>query len=212
MLINKSVAEFIEIAASDSPTLGGGSVAALSGSLGAALTTMVANLSFDKKAYEELDGEIKKEFDDNFKRLNEIKEELTQMVDEDSKAFGGVLEAFKMPKETDEEKKLRSQAIQAGYMVALELPYDCGKLCLEILKLQDVFAKYGNINAITDIGVGTLLAYSGIEGAFLNVEINLKSIKDEDFRRNKYETIKSELEEARKIREETMKIVYQRLA
>lgn len=212
MLVNKSLTEFIELAGSDSPTPGGGSVAALAGSLGSALTMMVANLSFDKKEYEALDADVKAEFDDNFKRLTEIAEELTIIIDEDSNAFNGVMQAFKMPRETEEEKAARSQAIQTGYMEALEVPYECGKLCLEALELQNVFAKHGNVNAITDVGVGALLAYTGLEGAFLNVEINLSSIKDEEFRDNKYKTIKRELEEGNKIKEETMKIVYERLA
>ena len=212
MLVNKTVTEFIAEAASDAPTPGGGSVAALAGSLGAALTTMVANLSYGKEAYEGLDAEIKAEFEKNAKRLEEISEELRIIIDEDSNAFDGVMAAFKLPKGTDEEKAARSAAIQKGYMEALEVPHQCGLLCLEALKLQDVFAKYGNGNAITDVGVGALLAYTGLEGALLNVEINLSSIKDAEFRTNKYNTIKAELAEGKEIKEELMKVVYERLA
>lgn len=211
MLIKKTLGEYIELAASESPTPGGGSVAALAGSLGAALTNMVGNLSFGKESYESLDEDIRLDFEKSFARMVEIREELKVIVDEDSQAFDGVMEAFKLPKETDQEKLVRSAAIQSGYMKALEVPYECGKLCLEALELQEVFAHYGNINAITDVGMGALLAYTGIEGAFLNVEINLASIKDEDFKEKKYKEIKEELEKAKKIRDKTMEIVYSRL-
>ncbi len=211
MLIDKTLEEYINLAASESPTPGGGSVAALAGSLGSALTNMVGNLSFGKKAYESLDEDVKLKFEKSFARMVEIREELKVIVDEDSQAFDGVMKAFKMPKETEEDKKARSEAIQSGYVKALEVPHRCGRLCLEALELQEVFAHYGNINAITDVGMGALLAYTGVEGAYLNVEINLASIKDEDFKQKKYQEINRELEEAKKIRDKTMKTVYSRL-
>lgn len=211
MLIQKTVTEFIEQTGSDSPTPGGGSVSALAGSLGSALAKMVGELSFGKKSYEALDENIKEEFTKNHKELVDKIEQLKSIIDEDSSAFDEVMIAFKLPKETDEEKKARSEAIQKGYKHALEVPKKCADLCLEVLELQKVFANYGNINAITDIGVGALLAYSGLEGALLNVKINLLSIKDEDYRNNMENEIDKTLNAGKDLKEELLAVVYKRL-
>lgn len=211
MLIGKSISELIEVTASDSPTPGGGSISALAGSLGSALSIMVAELSVGKKFYDELEDEVKKEFESNVKKIDSLKDDLEKAIDEDSNAFDEVMKAFKLPKETDEEKKIRSEAIQKGYMHALEVPHNTAKLCLEVLRLQLVLAEVGNINAITDVGVGCLLAYSGLEGSLLNVKINLNSIKDEDFRNKKENEINKELEEGKDLKDKIMGIVYSRL-
>ncbi len=137
--------------------------------------------------YEELDDEIQKEMKRNFDELEGIIENLNHIVDEDTKAFSKVMEAFKLPKETEEEKAKRSAAIQEGYKVALEVPLRCAEECFKVLELQKIFAEYGNVNAITDVGVGgALLAATGLEGALFNVTINLLSIKDIEYR-NKIE-------------------------
>lgn len=204
--------DYVLEAASGNPTPGGGSVAALAGTLGSALTQMVGNLTFDKKSYEELDGDVKNELQENFTILEGKMKILSDIVDEDSKAFDGVLDAFKMPKETDEEKSLRTRAIQEGYKHALEVPLRCAKECLEVLKLQRVFGKFGNINAITDVGVGALLAYAGLEGALLNVRINLLSVKDQEYKIEINKKIDMIMEEGLKLREEVLKLVYERLS
>ena len=211
MFINKSVNDYVSEVLSGEPTPGGGSVAALAGSLGAALTSMVGNLTFGKKAYKELDEEIKAEMDKNYKEVQNSIKRLKEIVDEDTKAFDEVMEAFKMPKETEEEKKARTEAIQAGYKKALEVPLECAEECYKVLKLQNVFAHYGNANAITDIGVGALLAVTGLEGAILNVKINLKSIKDEEYRTSIEKKINQLMEDGYKLKEELMKTVYDRL-
>lgn len=211
MLIEKTLKDYVLEAASGSPTPGGGSVSAYVASLGTALTSMVGNLTFDKKDYKELSPEIQEKMQDNFKTLEGKIELLNHIVDEDSTAFDGVMDAFKMPKETDEEKKLRSNAIQEVYKKALEVPLRCAEECFEVLKLQDVFANYGNKNAITDVGVGALLAYAGLEGALLNVRINLLSIKDEDYKRETQEKVDRLVKEGNELKEELMKIVYNRL-
>lgn len=211
MFIEKSLKEYIANVASGDPTPGGGSVSALVGSLGAALTSMVNNLTVGKKAYEELSDEIKEQISKSAKEIDLLMEDLTKIVDEDTKAFDKVMEAFKMPKETEEEKAVRREAIQEGYKVALEVPLRCAEKCLRILEEQDVFAKYGNVNAITDVGVGTLLAYAGLEGALFNVTINLNSIKDQDFKEEIGAKVDNLLNEGKRLREELLKIVYERL-
>ena len=211
MLINKSVKSYIDKVASKEPTPGGGSVAALAGSLGSGLTAMVGYLTTGRKVYEELDDSTRKEMDDAFAELNKSMEKLNHIVDEDTKAFDKVMEAFKLPKETEQEKKNRSNAIQEGYKVALEVPLKCAEECFKVLKLQKVFANHGNINAITDVGVGALLAVTGLEGAILNVKINLLSIKDTEYSLEVEERINHILQEGIKLKEELMKIVYERL-
>ena len=114
MFIEKSLKEYIANVASGDPTPGGGSVSALVGSLGAALTSMVNNLTVGKKAYEDLSDEIKEEITKSAKEIDTLMEDLNKIVDEDTKAFDKVMEAFKLPKETEQEKALRREAIQEG--------------------------------------------------------------------------------------------------
>ena len=211
MFIEKSLKEYVANVASGDPTPGGGSVAALAGSLGGALTSMVKNLTVGKKAYEELSDEVKSEILNNAKEIEELTESLNKIVDEDTKAFDEVMKAFKLPKETDEEKAARSQAIQDGYRIALEVPLRSAEKCLRILELQEVFAENGNVNAITDVGVGTLLAYTGLEGALFNVTINLGSIKDEEYKKEISTKVDNILTKGKELKEELLKVVYKRL-
>lgn len=211
MLMDKSVKDYVLQVASKEPTPGGGSVAALAGGLGSALTVMVGNLTIGRKIYDELDDNIKRLMDENFEELQKSVEKLNHIVDEDTKAFDEVMAAFKLPKDTEEEKKKRTDAIQAGYKVALEVPLRCAEECFKVLKLQKVFAGHGNVNAITDVGVGALLAATGLEGALLNVKINLASIKDEDYRNEMDKKVNQLLKEGTQLKEDLLKTVYTRL-
>ena len=211
MLIEKKLKDYIHEVQSEAPTPGGGSVAASVGALGGALTNMVGNLTIDKKVYENIPEDKKKVMENNFKKIQDLVEELIVIIDEDARAFDGVMNAFKLAKDTEEDKKKRSAAIQEGYKEALETPLKCGEKCLEILELQDVFANYGNINAITDVGVGTLLAYSGLEGALFNVTINLKSIKDEEYKKEIESKVNAIIARGKELKEELLKVVYNRL-
>ncbi|MFS8541887.1 MAG: cyclodeaminase/cyclohydrolase family protein [Tissierellales bacterium] len=211
LFIEKSLKDYVAEVASGAPVPGGGSVAALAGSLGAALTSMVGNLTIGRKGYIELDDEIKKEMDDSFEKIQKSIEVLNGIVDEDSKAFDKVMEAFKMPKETEEEKAKRSEAIQEGYKVALQVPLRCAEECLNVLRLQKVFAEYGNKNAISDVGVGALLAAAALESALLNVRINLNGIKDVEFKKKIEEKIDNLMNEGMKLKDQWMKIVYEKI-
>lgn len=211
MFIDKSLKQYALDTRSSDPTPGGGSVSAYVGTLGSALTSMVGGLTVTKKDYSELPENVRSKMESNSKELEQLFEDLANIVDEDTNAFDKVMVAFKLPKETDDEKKIRSQAIQAGYRVALEVPLVCAEKCYRVLELQDVFAQYGNINAITDIGVGILLAYSGLEGALLNVTINLGSIKDEEYKGIISGKVSSLLNLARELKEISLKVVYERL-
>lgn len=211
MYIDKSIREYVSETAGGDPTPGGGSVSALAASLGSALTSMVYNLTKDKKVYRELDEETRNQMDKNFQKIEKSIEKFNNFIDEDTKAFDDVMKAFKMDKETDEEKEKRSQAIQAGYKKALELPLECARECKAVLEGQDAFAANGNINAITDVGVGVLLVYTGLEGALLNVSINLNSIKDEVYKNEKTKEVEKLLKEGKDLKDKLMKKVYNRL-
>jgi len=177
MLTKMTVEAFVEELASSSPAPGGGSVSALNGSLAAGLLSMVAKLTIGKKGYEEVTEDMK--------RLEEkatgYKTELTKLVDEDTEAFNQVMAAFKMPKDTDEQVAKRKEAIQEAYKAAVRVPLRVAEVCYEVLKMCPEAAAKGNKNAASDIGVAACAAWCGLEGALLNVKINLPGIKDEAF-------------------------------
>lgn len=187
MLVEMKVKEFIAELASDSPAPGGGSVSAVSGALAAGLVAMVCRLTIGKKGYEEVQSEMEQAL----AKAEALHQKLTQLVDDDTNAFNEVMAAFKMPKETEEEKEARKAAIQEAYKKAADVPYTIAKTCLEVLTLAEGIVNKVNTNAISDIGVASLAAHTGLEGAVMNVKINLPSIKDEAYVNNR----KKEIEE-----------------
>ena len=178
MLIDLTVTDFLDELASDSPAPGGGSVAALNGALGAGLIAMVARLTIGKKGYDAVQS-LMEETRDGADRL---KQRLTELVDEDTQAFNAVMAAFKLPKETDKDKAARSAAIQAGYQQAIHTPMETAESCLAVLELAAAIAGKGNANAASDLGVAAQVAYAGVEGAVMNVKINLPAIKDQSWK------------------------------
>ena len=202
-LVSMKIGGFLSELASDSPAPGGGSVAALAGSLGASLSSMVCNLTIGKEKYADVQLEIK----DTLKKSEQLRKELIKLIDEDTEAFNDVMKAFKMPKETEEQKEKRKQAIQKGYKTAAKVPLETAKVCEKILDIAMVVAKKGNKNSITDAAVSALMAQAGVKSAILNVKINLGSIKDDEF----VERISFEIDELQKNAEdkanEIMKIV-----
>ncbi|MGG7164319.1 cyclodeaminase/cyclohydrolase family protein [Clostridium ihumii] len=190
MLDNKTVREFISELSSNSPAPGGGSVAAIASSLSAALVGMVCNLTIGKKAYEALGEVEKEEVNNSLKVCNSLKDEFLDLMNEDTEVFLELMKAFKMPKESDEEKSARSAKIQEGYKKSLEVPLKTAKRTFDVYDYILVVAKHGNKNAISDAGVAALMAQSGLEAAILNVRINLGSIKDESY----IATVKEEIE------------------
>jgi glutamate formiminotransferase/formiminotetrahydrofolate cyclodeaminase len=202
-LVSMKVNGFLSELASNSPAPGGGSVAALSGSLGAALSSMVCNLTIGKEKYADVQNEIK----DALKKSEQIRKRLTQLIDEDTNAFNDVMKAFKMSKENEEQKKKRSAAIQEGYKIAANVPLETARTCEKILDVALIVAEKGNQNSITDAAVSALMAQAGVQGAILNVEINLSSIKDQDFVDNISSEINTLQKNAFKKTEEIKKIV-----
>ena len=177
-LVELDVLKFLDVVDSNSPAPGGGSVSALASSLGASLARMVAHLSFGKKNYEALTDDVKAKFVVNFDELLKIKNELNNLIDRDSEAYNTVMAAYKLPKETDEEKAARNTEIQKSLKYAIQTPYDIVVLSGKAISLLGEILANGNQNAITDIGVGTMLLMVGLEGGILNVKVNLSSIKD----------------------------------
>jgi formiminotetrahydrofolate cyclodeaminase len=177
MTKNNTIAKFLDELASEQPTPGGGGAAAIMGAVGAALVSMVANLTIGKKNYEAFDAELKA----TNAAAEKVRAELTAAIDEDVVAFNGVMGAYGLPRGTDEEKAARAAAIQAALKQATDAPLRAVKACHEVIKLSAVVAEKGNVNVISDAGVAVLAANAGLRSAALNVYINTKSIKDREF-------------------------------
>ncbi len=178
MLIEETLAGFLDEVASDSPAPGGGSVSALSGAMGAALGAMVCRLTIGKKGYEAVKDEMSKRMNE----LDDQKKVLMLLIDMDTDAFNKLMNAFKLAKSTDDEKAVRSRAIQEATKEAIKVPLETCRKCLKVVELCDPIAQKGNTNSITDVGCAALMARAGLEGAAMNVRINLGSLKDEEFK------------------------------
>ena len=176
-LVNMSLRKFADETASESPAPGGGSIAAYLGALGVSLGTMVANLSSHKKGWDER----WKEFSDWAEKGQVIKDRLINLVDEDTKAFNKIMDAFGLPKSTDVEKAIRKQAIQQATKYAIEIPLQVMKLSLASFDVIKAMAELGNPNSVSDAGVGALCARSAVYGAFLNVKINAAGYDDKAY-------------------------------
>ena len=177
MLTELTIKDFISKVISNDPVPGGGSVSAFNGALAAALSAMVANLTVGRKKYAEV-NDLMQELSTRFEKLSQ---KLIEDVDRDSDAYNRVFAAFKLPKETDEEKQLRSEAIQQETKYAAQVPMEVARAVYEVLPQIDAIAQKGNSNAVTDACVSMMCARTAILGALLNVRINLTSIKDEAF-------------------------------
>jgi len=177
MMVEESVQEFIQKLASGAPTPGGGSAAALGGTMAAALAEMVCNLTIGKEKYENVQEKVKEERE----KLASSRKRLMEIVDEDAAAFDEVMKAFKMPKGDDDEKEKRALAIQEAFKLAASVPMETAEKCMEVLERAVVVAEIGNKNSITDAGSSTLLAHASLNAALLNVRINLSGIKDGKF-------------------------------
>lgn len=199
-LVELKVTEFINKVDSNEPAPGGGSVSALCASLGASLTRMAGHLTVPKKAFKAFDEDIQKQVFESLEQLEIYKNELVQLIDKDTDAFNEIMKAFKLPKSTDEEKVVRRKAIQDATELAIEVPYQVAINGLKALEECDLFIKYGNQNCLSDVAVGALMLEAGIEGALLNVLINLGMFKDEEkvaFYHTEIDRIKKEAIELR---------------
>jgi len=207
MLIDKKISNFIDELASNSPTPGGGIVAALAGALGVALVSMVGNLTIGKKKYEDVEEDIKRVISSSEK----LRYELSQLTEEDVKAFNNFMATYKLPKETEDEKKVRVEKIQESLIEAAKVPLKVAYKCLDIFSLSKEVAEKGNINVVSDAGVAVLMADAALESALINVKINLRMIKDEKVRTELSSSIKELLLKEKGQKEKVLKIVEERM-
>ena len=179
-LVDMTCLGFADETASESPAPGGGSISAYMGALGAALGTMVANLSSHKPGWDDRWEEFSKWAEKGQK----LKDELIWLVDEDTNAFNKIMAAFGLPKSNDEEKKARKQAIQDATKYAIEVPFKTVQKSFEVFEICRAMIETGNPNSVTDAGVGALCARAAVTGAYLNVKINAASLDDKEFANN----------------------------
>ena len=172
-----SIEPFLDQLASSAATPGGGSAAAILGGMGAALVSMVCNLTIGKKKYADVEGDMK----DVLAKAEDLRHRLTGMIQDDVRAFDTVMGAYGMPKETDEDKAARDEAIQEALKMATDVPVRCCRLAREVIDLALVVSEKGNLNVISDAGVAVLSAYAALRSAALNVYINAKLISDTSF-------------------------------
>lgn len=200
MLINESIIDYLNILSSDKPSPGAGSVAALNGALGVSLMQMVINLSIGKKELKSCEKILKEKNNqaEIYKRF------FLNAIDEDCSAYPKVLNAYKLSKNTEEEKKIRYEKIQEAYKYATNIPFNIGKKAFEFLNIIDELIVYSNKNVITDAYAAVIELEACIEAAFINVDINLKFIEDKSFRLEIEEEIKS-IKEGSKTKSEEIK-------
>ncbi len=173
-MLSKSVIEFLNEVSMGTPVPGGGSVSAIAGALGTSLISMVLNLTTSNKKYEEFHQFA----NENLIEVTRISERLKRLVVEDAEAFEKVMTAFKLPKNTEEEKNIRKKAIEEATRQAIAVPLETGKQCIEALSIISGVIERSNKNAISDLGVANLLLKAGCEGALYNVYINIGSLSD----------------------------------
>jgi len=210
-LVDMLVKGFVEETASSSPAPGGGSVSALMASLSSSLGQMVIRLTSGKKSFLELDESIKDKINNALNLLEGWQKELLSLIDEDTDAFNDYMEALKLPKDTEEDKKKRKKAMSDALIVAMEVPLKTAKTSLSILEVLPLIAQYGNKNAASDIGVAALAARAGLEGAILNVKINLGGIDDVSIINQKRAECDDMLSKGDELKNEVLKEVYKKI-
>lgn len=176
-LVEQRVIDFVAATASKEPTPGGGAIAALTAATGAALAEMVANLTFGKKGYEEIQDEM----EELQTKAKAIRNRMLELSQADADVFNIFMKALGLPKNTNEEKAIRTAAIQQAYKDAAMVPFEIGELANQIFDLAELASRKGNQNLITDGIIAAINARAAVKSAFLNVRINLSGIKDESF-------------------------------
>jgi glutamate formiminotransferase/formiminotetrahydrofolate cyclodeaminase len=202
-LVDLTVKGFTEETASESPAPGGGSVSATVGAMGVALGTMVANLSSHKRGWDEK----WEEFSDWAEKGQAYMSKLLYLVDEDTNAFNMIMDAFSLPKGTEEEKAARKQAIQDATKYAIEIPFEVMQTAYESMEVMKAMAEFGNPNSASDAGVGALCGTLAVKGAYLNVRINAGSLNDKTFVDDVLNKGKALVEKSEKIEKEILALV-----
>lgn len=201
-LVKLNLQEFANETSSESPAPGGGSISAYCGAMGAALGTMVANLSSHKRGWDHK----WEEFSDWAQKGINYQNQLLDLVDEDTNAFNKIMEAFRLPKESQKDIEARNDAIQNATKYAIETPFKVMETAYQSMEVMKAMAQIGNPNSITDAAVGALCATTAVRGAFLNVKINCGDCQDKDFVKNIIDKGDDLVQKAQKIEAEIMAI------
>jgi formiminotetrahydrofolate cyclodeaminase len=200
---NATIQTFLTELASAAPTPGGGGAAAISGAMGAALVSMVCNLTIGKKKYVEVEAELK----EVLAKSEGLRVVLTGMIGEDVQAFDAVMGAYGLPKATDDEKAARAEKIQAALKTACDVPLACCRACRAVIDLAAITADKGNLNVVSDAGVAVLSAYAGLRSAALNVYVNAKGLEDREFADERLQELEGLLADAGTLTEKIYAVV-----
>ncbi|OFW56131.1 MAG: methenyltetrahydrofolate cyclohydrolase [Candidatus Solincola sediminis] len=207
MYVEKPIIVFLDKLASRSPEPGGGSASALVGAVGAALVSMVGNLTLGKEKYADVQSQV----EELLKSSEKLRDELQGLIQKDTEVYGDLSAVFKLPRETDAEKAERASKIQDALKKATQVPFEIAEKCLEIARLSETAAVIGNVGAVSDAGVAVLFAEAAAQSAALNVKINVNSIEDKDFSESKWARIQEILAETADLREKVVEITYSKL-
>jgi glutamate formiminotransferase/formiminotetrahydrofolate cyclodeaminase len=207
MYIDHPLRFFMDKLASKSPEPGGGSVAALTGALGAALVSMVSNLTLGKEKYLSVQPQIEV----LLKESEKLREEMQGLIQKDTEAYGALSAVYKMPKTTDGEKAARAAKMQEALKNACQVPFEIGLKSLEVAKLAERAADIGNVAAVSDAGVAVLLAQACAQSAALNVKINVNSIKDEAYNKDTWSRMQEVLKQVEALETSVMATTYKKM-
>jgi methenyltetrahydrofolate cyclohydrolase len=205
--IDKPIRHFLDKLAGKSPEPGGGSVAALTGALGAGLVSMVSSLTLGKEKYKDVQPRIEALFNESEK----LRIEMQDLIQKDTEAYGALSAVYKMPKNTDAEKAARTATMQEALKRACQVPFEIGLKSLEVAKLSERAADIGNTAAVSDAGVAVLLAQACAQSAALNVKININSIKDQEFNNKTWTRMQDILTQVAALEKSVMATTYKKM-
>lgn len=208
MYENMTLKEFMGKLSSSEPVPGGGGASAVCASLAASLTSMVFNLTKNKKMFFEYDDNIKNIIEEKSKSADELRDEFIAYIEKDAEVFSKIIDCYKMPKNTPEEKNKRSKRLGETFEAAARVPDELAIKAEEVYDLIDLCCKYGNKNLISDAGCAAIMCSSAIESSVLNMSVNLSGIKDEKIKETLSRSSKELLERSTKRKNDIMKLVY----
>ncbi|UCB44745.1 MAG: cyclodeaminase/cyclohydrolase family protein [Spirochaetota bacterium] len=207
MYVSQPLHYFLDKLCSNSPEPGGGSASALTGAIAASLSGMLAALTVNKKGYEN----VKPEMEEFLSKAQSLKDDLLVLLQKDTEAFDDASKAFKLPKETEDEKKKRAEAIEAGLKKATEVPLAIMEKSLEVSRLSSEVLKKGNEMAISDGAISALFAEAACIGAMMNVRINFSWMKDKEYVKSIEQRVEDILDEVGRIKEDALSYTLERL-
>lgn len=207
MYIDQSMRHFLDKLAGKSPEPGGGSVAALTGSLGAGLVSMVCSLTLGKEKYKDVQPQVEA----LIKESEKLRVEMQDLIQKDTEVYGGLSEVYKMRKSTDAEKAARTAAMQVALKKACQVPFEIGLKSLEVAQLAQRAAEIGNVAAVSDAGVAVLLAQACAQSAALNVKINVNSIKDDAYNKDTWSKMEAVLKQVAALEKTVMETTYRKM-